>query len=83
MPSGGVKTVFVDATDPAEVKDALTDETKIVFLESPANPTMDLIDVKSISEISAKTDAEVVVDNTFATPYYQLPSRAWGPLRGL
>ena len=73
MPKLGVRTFFVDATDPAKVKDALTGKTKIVFLESPANPTMDLIDIKAITEIAAEVDAEVVVDNTFVTPYYQLP----------
>jgi methionine-gamma-lyase len=73
MPKLGVKTVFVDATNPANVKDALTNETKMIFLESPTNPTMGIVDIKAISEIAAEVNAKVVVDNTFMTPYYQSP----------
>lgn len=69
----GVKTVFVDATNPANVKNALTNETKMMFLESPTNPTMGIVDIKAISEVAAEVDAKVVVDNTFMTPYYQSP----------
>ena len=73
MPKSGVDTVFVDATDPANVKKALTDKTKLIFLETPTNPTMDVIDIKAVSEIAAGGGAKVVVDNTIMTPYYQRP----------
>ena len=73
MPRLGVNIVFVDATDLANVKKALTTKTKLIFLETPANPTMDIIDIKAISEIAAEVDARVAVDNTLMTPYYQHP----------
>ncbi len=73
MQKSGVKTVFIDATNPANVKKSLTNRTKLIFLETPANPTMDLIDIKAVSEIAAEVDAKVVVDNTIMTPYYQHP----------
>ena len=73
MPKSGVKTVFVDATEPAKVRKALTDRTELVFLETPANPTMDVIDIKAISEMAAEVGARVAVDNTIMTPYYQHP----------
>lgn len=73
MPKSGVKTIFVDATDPANVKKALTNGTKLIFLETPANPTMDIIDIKAVSEIATGVGAKVVVDNTIMTPYYQHP----------
>ncbi|KPV61772.1 MAG: putative aspartate aminotransferase 2 [Candidatus Bathyarchaeota archaeon BA2] len=73
MPKLGVKTVFVDATNPANMKNALTNKTKMIFIETPANPTMDIVDIRAVSEIANESDAKVVVDNTFMTPYYQRP----------
>jgi methionine-gamma-lyase len=67
----GAKVVFADATNLADVEKALTGKTKLIFLETPVNPTLDLIDVKAISEMA--TDAKIIVDNTFMTPYYQHP----------
>ncbi len=48
-------------------------KTKVVYLESPANPTMSLVDLKTAADIAHKADAKVFVDNTFATPYHQNP----------
>jgi cystathionine beta-lyase/cystathionine gamma-synthase len=69
----GVDVSFVDATDPEKVRAALTPETRIVFTETPANPTLKLTDLRLISEITGETGALHVTDNTFLTPYFQRP----------
>ena len=70
----GIETTFVDITDPEDVKNAMRENTKVVYLESPANPTMDLTDIGAISEIAHKNEGcIVVVDNTYCTPYLQRP----------
>jgi methionine-gamma-lyase len=70
----GVEVTFVDATDPENVRKAMKDNTKIVYLESPVNPTLEIIDIEAISKIAhEKEGCIVVVDNTFCTPYIQRP----------
>lgn len=70
----GVEIDFVDVRDPENVKNAMKDNTKIVYLETPANPTMDIADIEEISKIAHEVeDCMVIVDNTFATPYLQRP----------
>lgn len=70
----GVEVTFVDTRDPKNVKEAMRDNTKVVFLETPANPTLDLADIEAISKIAhEKEDCIVMVDNTFCTPYIQRP----------
>ena len=69
----GVDVSFVDATDPANVADALTDDTRLVWLETPTNPLMRLCDVAAIAEAAHERGALVGVDNTFASPYFQRP----------
>lgn len=69
----GIDVSFVDTTDPENVKDALQPNTRMIFLESPANPTMAVCDIGEICEIAHDTGAISVVDNTFATPYFQRP----------
>ena len=69
----GVNTVFVNATTPSNVRNALTEKTKMIFLESPTNPTIKIVNIRAISDIAAEVNAHVVVDNTFMTPYYQRP----------
>lgn len=68
----GVDVSFVDATDTANVTDALRPETRLVWMETPTNPTMKLCDVRAIAD---HLDADTVfgVDNTFASPYFQRP----------
>jgi methionine-gamma-lyase len=73
LPQYGIEVTMVDASNLKEVEDALKDNTKVVYLETPANPTLKLIDIKGVSEIAHKKDAKVVVDNTFMTPYLQKP----------
>jgi methionine-gamma-lyase len=70
----GVEVTFVDATDPENVRKAMKDNTKVVYLESPVNPTLEIIDIEAISKIAhEKEGCIVVVDNTFCTPYIQRP----------
>ena len=69
----GVTGSFVDTSDPMNVEKAMRPETRLVFLESPANPTLKLCDIRAISEIAHARGAFVCVDNTFATPLLQQP----------
>jgi cystathionine beta-lyase/cystathionine gamma-synthase len=67
----GLKFSYVDTGDIEAVKDAIKKETKIIFVETPANPTLKLTDIRAVSEI--KGEAKLVVDNTFLTPALQIP----------
>jgi methionine-gamma-lyase len=71
----GIQVSFIDTTNTKKLKETLQKNTKVVFLETPANPTMKTIDIKKVSKITHKynKDIKIVVDNTFATPYYQKP----------
>lgn len=70
----GVETTFVDSSDPENVRAAMRPNTKIVYLESPANPNMLISDIEEISKIAHETEGcMVVVDNTYSTPYIQRP----------
>ena len=70
----GVEVIFVDTTNIEEVKSAMRDNTKLVYLETPANPNLAVADIEAISNIAhAKEDCVVMVDNTFCTPYIQRP----------
>lgn len=70
----GVDVTFVDTSDPENVKAAMKENTKVVYLETPANPTMDISDIEAISKIAHKNeDCIVIVDNTYCTPYLQRP----------
>ncbi len=70
----GVETDFVDMSDPENVRKALKPNTKIVYLETPANPSLRLADIEEISKIAHEIPGcVVIVDNTFATPYIQRP----------
>ncbi len=73
LPGLGIDVSFVDTSDPENVKKAFKSETKMVFLETPANPTMTICDIKKIAEIARNHGALCVVDNTFSTPYFQRP----------
>lgn len=70
----GVDVTFVDMTDLDAVQKALRPNTKAVYLETPANPTLKIMDIESISAMAHQIDGcQVVVDNTFCTPYIQRP----------
>lgn len=67
----GIEFTFADTAKPESVKKALRKNTKMLFTETPANPTMKLSDIAAISEIAKAQKAVHVVDNTFLTPYFQ------------
>ncbi len=73
LPGLGIDVSFVDTSNKENVRAALTPKTKMVFLETPANPTMTVCDIKDIAELAKARGAMCVVDNTFATPYFQRP----------
>jgi O-succinylhomoserine sulfhydrylase len=69
----GVTSTLVDGTDLAQWRDAVRPNTKTFFLESPTNPTLEVIDIKAVAEIAHAAGATLVVDNVFSTPLYQHP----------
>ncbi|MFO0562216.1 MAG: PLP-dependent aspartate aminotransferase family protein [Polyangiales bacterium] len=69
----GVKTSFVDFSDPARLERAITHETKLVWLETPTNPTLKVFDIAALAKITRAKGIPLVVDNTFATPVIQRP----------
>lgn len=69
----GVEYSYIDATDLENVKNAIKPNTKLIYLETPANPTMGITDLKAISEIAHQHNIPVCVDNTFCSPYLQKP----------
>jgi len=70
----GVEVTFVDVTNPENVRNAMKENTRIVFLETPANPTLLITDIEEISKIAHEAEnCIVMVDNTFSTPYIQRP----------
>ncbi|NDW47085.1 methionine gamma-lyase [Ruegeria sp. PrR005] len=69
----GVTITHVDLTDPENLKTAISDKTRVVYFETPANPNMRLVDIAAVSEIAHAAGASVVVDNTYATPYLTRP----------
>jgi cystathionine gamma-lyase len=72
-PAFGVDVEYVDATSTAAVADAVTDETALVWVESPTNPLLKLCDIGAIGDVAAEAGATFCVDNTFASPYFQRP----------
>ncbi|WP_135661728.1 cystathionine gamma-synthase [Halorhabdus rudnickae] len=64
---------FVDATDPDAVAAAITEETELVWAETPTNPLLEIVDIERVAVVAHDGDALLAVDNTFATPYLQQP----------
>jgi hypothetical protein len=73
LPKFGIEVSFVDTTEPEKVKAGLRESTRLIFLETPANPTMAVSDIAQIDKIAHEAGARLAVDNTFATPYFQRP----------
>jgi methionine-gamma-lyase len=70
----GVEIDFIDMVDPENVRKAMKENTKVVYIETPANPTLKISDIKAISSIAHENkNCIVMVDNTFCTPYIQKP----------
>jgi methionine-gamma-lyase len=69
----GVKVTHVDLTQVENLEAAISDQTKVVYFETPANPNMRLVDIQAVSDVAHASGAKVVVDNTYATPYLTQP----------
>lgn len=68
-----IKFTFIDMSNMDEVEQAISDKTSMIWVETPTNPTLKIIDIKKMSEISKQYDAILTVDNTFASPIFQSP----------
>ena len=73
LPRLGVETRVVDGTNLAEWEEALSRKTKCVFLETPTNPTLEIIDLAAVCELARNAGARIIVDNVFSTPMLQRP----------
>jgi len=73
LPKYGINTTFVDLTDYEDWQNAITPETKLLFLETPSNPLTEIVDIKKIADIAHEHETLLVVDNCFCTPSLQLP----------
>ncbi|MCH7863523.1 trans-sulfuration enzyme family protein [Sphingomonas sp. NPDC092331] len=73
LPRFGVETTVIDARDPQQFADAVRPNTKVFFFETPANPTMDVVDLAAVCAIARRHGITSVVDNAFATPALQRP----------
>lgn len=69
----GIRTTFVDATDPAAVAAAIETDTRLIAIETPANPVLALTDIAALAAIAREAEAALMVDSTFATPFHQRP----------
>jgi cystathionine gamma-lyase/cystathionine beta-lyase/cystathionine gamma-lyase/homocysteine desulfhydrase len=69
----GLEFSYVDAREPQAVEDAARAETRMVFIETPTNPVMSIVDIEAVSEITRRRGIRLVVDNTFMSPYFQRP----------
>lgn len=73
LPQFGITYTLVEAGDNAAWEAAITEKTRLVFIESPANPTLDLVDIRAVTAAAHQVGASVIVDNIFATPLLQHP----------
>ena len=71
----GIEVTFVDMTEPANISDAVQENTKVIFLESPINPNLVVLDLAEIGAIAKRHNLLSIVDNTFLTPYLQQPKQ--------
>ncbi len=73
LPRFGIQSTLVEGTDLSAWKAAVQPETKVFFLESPTNPTLEIIDIAAVAKLARQANARLVVDNVFATPLLQSP----------
>jgi cystathionine beta-lyase/cystathionine gamma-synthase len=69
----GIGFSYVDTTDPENVRRSLTDKTRLVHIETPTNPMMQLTDIRAVADICDERGIDLCVDNTFMSPYFQRP----------
>ena len=73
LPRFGVESTMVDGRDVENWREAIRPNTRVVFLETPANPLLELVDVAAVAQLAHEAGALVVIDNVFATPIFQKP----------
>ena len=73
LPRWGVSSTLVDGRNPAHFAAAVQKNTKAIFIETPTNPTLELVDIKAVADIAHDVGAKLIVDNVFATPVWQSP----------
>src|SRR5690606_7965105 len=73
----GIKFNFIDMSEAAKIESAITPNTKMIWVETPTNPMLNIIDIEVCAAIAKKHNLMLVVDNTFASPYLQNPLD-WG-----
>ncbi len=69
----GIKSKFIDMTEPENLRHAISESTKLIWVETPTNPMLQIVDIEAICKIAAEKGIKVCVDNTFASPYLQTP----------
>jgi cystathionine beta-lyase/cystathionine gamma-synthase len=69
----GLRFTYVDTRDPNRVQEAITPDTRAILVETPTNPMFWIADLAAMKDIAARANARLIVDNTFATPYFQRP----------
>ncbi len=73
LPRYGITYTLVDGTVPENFENAIRKETRVIYIETPSNPTLKITDIKAVSEIARKHDLVTIIDNTFASPINQNP----------
>lgn len=73
LPKWGIKTTYCDFQSAKEIEEAITPETKVLYLETPSNPGLDIIDIEAVAKITKSNGCLLIVDNCFATPFGQQP----------
>jgi cystathionine beta-lyase len=73
LPRYGIDHTFVDGADPANFEKAIRKETKVIYIETPSNPTLKITDIKTVASIARKHGIITIIDNTFASPVNQNP----------
>ncbi len=69
----GIESTFVDSSNPASIEEAIRENTKAVYIETPTNPLLKITDIKEAASLAKKHGLLTIVDNTFSTPYWQNP----------
>jgi methionine-gamma-lyase len=73
LPRYSISVTEVDGTDLEAIENAIDEKTRCLYIETPANPTLAIIDIRKCAQIAIKWDIPLIVDNTFSTPYFQRP----------
>jgi cystathionine gamma-lyase len=71
--NNGIDVTFVDLYDPNALQGFIRENTRLLWIETPTNPTLRLVDIAAVSKIAHQKQIHVVVDNTFLSPYFQNP----------